>query len=239
MKNHVQTNGTTSYQDGTYLNSNPTWHEEDSSWKAQKVLNLLNKNSLNPQSIAEVGCGAGEILRCIANINHNATCYGYEISSQAFEICKKKEKTNLQFFHADLLSQELHDKYDLLMAIDVFEHIEDYIGFLRKLKSKGQYKIFHIPLDLSAQAVIRVSPIIYSRTKYAHLHHFTKEIALSALMLAGYEIIDYSYTSGSLELNNLGWKTRMLKFPRKFLFNINQDFAVRLLGGFSLLVLAK
>jgi hypothetical protein len=58
-------------------------------------------------------------------------------------------------------------------------------------------------------------------------------------MQAGYEIVDCRYTSGSLELGYLGWKTRLLKLPRKFLFAVNQDFAVRLLGGFSLIVLAR
>ena len=240
MKNTEQIIKNDTYQNGLYLENNPTWHEEDSSWKAEKILNMLAGNNLKPKSIAEVGCGAGEILRCMAKENPKADFHGYEISRQAFEFCKKKEDKNLRFFHTDLLDKELKDKYDLLMAIDVFEHVEDYLGFLRRLGTKGEYKIFHIPLDLSIQAILRVSPIVhFSRGKYGHLHHFTKEIALLTLEKAGYEIVDYEYTSGSLELGNLPWKTRLLKIPRKLLFMINQDFAVRLLGGFSLLVLAR
>jgi len=59
------------------------------------------------------------------------------------------------------------------------------------------------------------------------------------LRLAGHEIIDYSYTSDFFELNNLGWKIRILKFPRRFLLKIEQNFAVRLLRGFPLLVLVR
>ena len=45
-----------------YLIKNPTWHEEDSPYKASKILKILNKNSINPNSIFEVGCGYGGIL---------------------------------------------------------------------------------------------------------------------------------------------------------------------------------
>ena len=81
---------------------------------------------------------------------------GYEISQTAFELCKTKSKDNVTFFHKDLL--KVQDVYfDVAMAIDVFEHVEDYLGFLKKLKSKAEYKIFRIPLDLSVQTVLRSS----------------------------------------------------------------------------------
>ena len=53
------------YLDGTYLDKNPGWHEEDSAWKAEKILKILKRNKLKPSSICEVGCGAGEILSCL------------------------------------------------------------------------------------------------------------------------------------------------------------------------------
>ncbi len=44
------------YEDGTYLDNNPGWHEEDSPWKAKQIDNIIKKNSLNPKTICEVGC---------------------------------------------------------------------------------------------------------------------------------------------------------------------------------------
>jgi hypothetical protein len=66
----------------------------------------------------------------------NVIFSGYEISPQAFEICKKKERQNLRYFLRDLLDDN-EAVFELVLAIDVFEHIEDYIGFLRKLRAKG------------------------------------------------------------------------------------------------------
>ena len=227
------------YQDGTYHANNPTWGEEDSLWKAKQISRILRKNNIVPSTICEVGCGAGEILNCLAS-TYDADVFfsGYEISPQAHKICKKKEKQNLQFFLADLLVDR-EASFDVVMAIDVFEHVEDYFGFLRNFREKGRYKVFHIPLDLSAQAVLRCSPILRARESQGHIHFFTKETALATLKDTGYEVIDFFYTRGSLEIPNRGWRADLLKLPRRLLFSIQQDLAVRMLGGFSLLVLAK
>lgn len=226
------------YNDGTYLKNNPTWHEEDSPWKAKQIKKIIEKNALNSNRICEVGCGAGEILNQLSEQYSRKEFYGYEVSPQAFDLCKKKSKTNLTFLFQDLL-EENTEYFDIVMAIDVLEHVENYLGFLRKLKEKAEYKIFHIPLDLSVQNVFRSSPIIELRRTVGHIHYFTKETALETLKDTGYEIVDYFYTGGSLELPNRRWGAKLLKIPRKLAFSINKDLAVRVLGGYSLMVLAK
>lgn len=227
------------YKDGTYFDNNPTWHEEDSPWKAEQIEKMLRENNISPSTICELGCGAGKILSCLANsYDNNVIFSGYEISPQAFEICKKKEAKNINFYLKDLF-EERGALFDVIMAIDVFEHVDDYLGFLRKLRERGEYKIFHIPLDLSVQMVLRSSPILKRRASVGHIHYFTKETALATLKDTGYEVVDYCYTNSSLELPNRGWKANLLKLPRKLLFSIHHDIAVRILGGFSLLVLTK
>lgn len=42
------------------------------------------------------------------------------------------------------------------MLIDVFEHIEDYMDFLRSINSRAKYFVFHIPLDMYIQGLISV-----------------------------------------------------------------------------------
>jgi len=226
------------YTDGTYLHNNPTWHEEDSPWKAKQIEKILKDNRLNSINICEVGCGAGEILNQLSDRFPEKEFYGYEISTQAFELCKKKSKPNLTFQLQNLLDNN-SIFFDIVMAIDVFEHVDDYFGFLRKLKGKAEYKIFHIPLDLSVQTVLRSSPILNGRKSVGHIHYFTKETALETLKDTGYEIVDYFYTGGLLELPNRGWRANLLKIPRKIAFAIHKDLAVRILGGYSLMVLAR
>ena len=227
------------YGNGKYLVSNPDWHTADSPWKAKQIIKILSKNHLNPSTVCDVGCGAGEIIyQLYERLPSNTVFHGYEISPQAFKMCQTRKKDRIFFFLKDLL-KEYNVFFDLVLAIDVFEHIEDYFSFLRKLKNIGKYKIFHIPLDISVQSVVRKRAIMNWRETYGHIHYFTKDIALAALKDTGYEIIDYCYAPGSIELPNRNFKSSLLEIPRRLLFSLNKDFTVRLLGGFSLMVLAK
>lgn len=226
------------YQTGEYLEKNPTYHVEDSPFKADQILTMIRKHDLRPHSICEVGCGAGEILNQLqAQLPADIKYYGYEISPQAFELCRQRENERLHFFCEDLLKDSSRE-FDLLLCLDVFEHVEDYLGFLKGLQSKAEHKIFHIPLDLSVQWLWRTKPIMREREQAGHLHYFTKETALATLEHAGYEVVDWFYTPGAIA-NPRSLKAKLASFPRRVLSAVNQDLVVRILGGYSLLVLAR
>ena len=53
------------YADGEYLERNPLWHADESPFKVKQILRMLQKDSLHPQTICEVGCGAGEVLKLL------------------------------------------------------------------------------------------------------------------------------------------------------------------------------
>jgi hypothetical protein len=226
------------YADGTYLQSNPSWHEEDSPWKAGQVMKMLRRHNLQPSSIGEIGCGAGGVLNEVVSKLPGAIGVGYEVSPQAYEICSKKATGRLEFRLCDLL--QTGDYYDLMMALDVFEHVEDYIGFLRKLKRHGRSHLFHIPLDVNVQTVLRATPLKIVREELGHLHYFTKDTALRTLETAGYTIRDWFYGPGMLEgPPRKRLRARIAYLPRKIALSLNPDLAVRVLGGCTLLVLCQ
>jgi SAM-dependent methyltransferase len=231
----------TMYQDGEYQRNNPGWHAEDSPWKAGHIASLLKKHEIEPRRVCEVGCGVGEILvNLLPKFPASTQLTGFEISAQAFAVCRSKATARLHFSNANPFDQLNSDDqpFDVAMAIDVFEHVEDYLGFLRQMRGLARHKIFHIPLDLSVQTVLRGNPIRRVREIVGHLHYFTKETALASLQHAGYSIVDFRYTAGSLELPNRGWKASAGRLPRQLLSAVNPDLCVRILGGYSLLVLA-
>ena len=223
------------YSDSTYLAENPSWHLEDSAWKAKQILKMLNRNDLSPQSVGEIGCGAGGILSALhATLLPHVTFDGYDVSPQAIALAQERQQERLTFHRADLLSVPVH--FDLLLAMDVVEHVADYVGFLRALQGKATQHIFHVPLDMNVQMVLRSRRIMTTRTKSGHLHYFSKETALATLVDAGYDVVDYFYTAGGVELPG---RSRLARWPRALAFALNKDLAVRLLGGYSLLVLAQ
>jgi cyclopropane fatty-acyl-phospholipid synthase-like methyltransferase len=227
------------YTSGVYLEKNPSWHVEESPWKAKHIIQIMRKNHVLPEIICEVGCGAGEVLKQLQEkMDKDCSFWGYDISPQAFELTQSRANERLHFKLADI-RQEKDTFFDLILVLDVIEHLEDYFSFLREIKPKSKYKIFHIPLDLSAQTVLRPRGLLGVREAYEHLHYFTREIALQVLRDIDFEILDYCYTARAIEQPTHELRRNLLKLPRKLLFAMNQDFAVHLLGGWSLLVLAK
>ena len=163
---------------------------------------------------------------------------GFDISPDAFSICGPKETAAVKFFHDDLLATDKH--FDLALGIDVFEHVEDYLDFLRRLRAKATYKVFHVPLELSMLMLARSSSLLAMRQSVGHLHHFSKETALASLADTGYRVIDYCYTPVlDAGLYELDWKARMLGIPRRVLARVAPDASARIFGGYSLLVLAE
>lgn len=226
------------YKDGSYLEKNPGWHVEESEWKARQISRMLRLHNLVPETICDVGCGVGEVLKEVQKrVDDRCTLWGYDISPQAIAMSASRANEQLHFKLADI-RQEPDAKFDLLLVMDVIEHLEDYFSFLRAIQPKGQYKILHIPLDLSVQTLLRPHGLRYVHDTYGHIHFFTREIALKVLQDAGYEVLDSFYTSRAVELPTHLLGRRLLKLPRKALFTINQDLAARIVGGFSLLVLA-
>jgi len=223
------------YTDGTYLARNPAWHAADSGWKADRVVRLLERHGIAPKTVCEVGCGAGEVIAQVARRWPEARCTGYDISPQAWAMSSRKG-ARVEYRMGDALAGP--ERYDVALAIDVVEHVEDYPGFLRRLRTKATHKVFHFPLELCALWAARGEPLLRKRREVGHLHHFCKETALAALEDTGYRVVEHGYTPWATELARYGWKSSLLNGPRRALFALDPDAAVRLLGGYSLLVLA-
>jgi hypothetical protein len=214
------------------------WHEEDDPWKAKNIHTIISKNNINPKSICEVGYGAGGLLLNLAEYyKSDVQFYGYETLQEAYNISKPKETENVHFYYKDLLKEDAY--YDVVMAINVFTHIRDYLGFLSKLRTKGEYKVFHISLQITLYTVIRSQYFQNKDYMRSQLHYFNKDTALGTLKGTGYEIIDYFYTSRSLDLPKVAGKEKLWKFSAKVLSAINPDLAAKILGGFSLMVITK
>ncbi|WP_149242260.1 class I SAM-dependent methyltransferase [Dyadobacter sp. 32] len=228
------------YTDGAYLKNHPDWHAEDSKWKAEKITTLLNKNKVKPTTICEIGCGAGEILnRLYSSLPDKCNFVGYDISADAIEMATSRAKDRINFVQGDLLATLPPRSFDLLLMIDVFEHVDDYLGFLKKCKNLAEYKVFHIPLDMTVQKILRKQVLMDARHNVGHLHYFTRETALATLRDAGYEIIDSNFTPWGFEMPQKSLLKRIFRLPFWLFYQFNADLAVRIMGGSSLIVLAK
>ena len=225
------------YLDGTYFDKNPDWDRSDSKWKAELVKNILDSNLIYPSSIVEIGCGAGDVLRILRLSYQQVQLAGFDISPQ-LEAFWREDHSGIDFHLGDFFEQNII-KFDVMLMLDVFEHVRDPFTFLEKSRSHANYFVFHIPLDLSAQAVARSSPLLKVRRSVGHLHFYNKDLALETLNDCGYRVLEWRYSGISMMHINRSLRTRFGNLFRSFLSLLGRDISVRILGGETLVVLAK
>lgn len=224
------------YTDGSYRQLNPDWHTGDSQWKASRIDALLDRNRIAYSSCVEVGCGAGQVVANLARLRPGPSYRGYDVSPDAISYWQRNPG-DVEYHCADF--QKGTDQYDLLLLIDVFEHVEDYMGFLKRLRSRAQWFVFHIPLELHVSAILRDRQL-HSRQQVGHLHYFSSATALATLVDCGYAPICHELTPLALETRESRRPiTGIANVLRQVIAAASVDFAARLLGGYSLLVLAK
>lgn len=227
------------YITGDYHRKNPTWHTEDSPWKAEQIIRMMRRNNLTPETVCEVGCGAGEILRQLQRAMPNECEFrGYEISPQAFELCQERANEKLTFKLMDFL-EESDVCFDMILLIDLIEHLENYFNFLREIRSRSKYTILHVPLELTVKSLIHNMSMFEARKLYGHIHYFTKDLVLQVLSDAGYKVLDYFYTNISMVRPVESYKDRLKRLIRTTFFAAHEDLCVRFIGGFSIMILAR
>ena len=111
--------------------------------------------------------------------------------------------------------------------------------FLLGIKRRAEFLVIHFPLDLSALSVLREKPLLYVRNKVGHIHYFTKGLAIELLKECGFEVVDFQYTGATFSAPQRDIKTKLFSLFRRLIYSINKDMGVRLLGGETLIILAK
>ena len=234
------------YISGDYTKKNHSYHSEDSQYKWNNFANILyssNLNFRNVETIIDIGCGAGQILIDAnkSNLFNNKTIFkGYDINPDAINLAKKNSD-KVSFFNQDFLNLE-NEKGDLIIAADVFEHIQDKYDFLSKLKNKGNFFLFNIPLEISLFSMIRKKNIFkHSFDNVGHLHFYTKRTALLTLENSGFKILNFNLVNNRFEdfKKNKKIYSLIINIPQYIVEKLSKTLSSSIFGGYSLVVLAK
>jgi SAM-dependent methyltransferase len=226
------------YLNGDYAQKNPDWDSADAGWKAKKIAQLLADHECRPSSIVEIGCGSGAVLVAMREYFSQATFAGFDIAPGATGFWTEADKSGIRFELADYLALE-EPIPDLILVLDVLEHLGNPWEFLANLRDRAKLVAIHFPLDLSAISVLRERPLLQVRDKVGHLHYFTRGLALSLLHESGFEIIEARYTGAGMNAPKRSFKTKAAGLVRRLAYAIERDFGARLLGGETLMVLAR
>lgn len=228
---------TSRYSQDDYAVDNPDWHEDDAPWKAAHIRTILERNQIEWKTLADIGCGTGAIVGILSKDYPQSRMEGFEVSPYAHDLSRKRASDNLSFSMENAFQSG--KQFDVTMAIDVVEHVENPFEFLRAMRTMSRWQVIHIPLDMNALAVGRGWVLPEARRALGHIHYFSRDSALSMIAEAGLETIDSFYTAWAIDQSYKTWKKRLAAWPRRLAFRAAPDATVRLVGGWSLMVLSR
>lgn len=117
----------------------------------------------NPRRVLDAGCGTGDHTLYLARKYPKAEILGVDINADRIrenqENARRLGIANVRFEAANLCEADFASRFDLVVSIDVLEHIVNQTGALANLSRAlrpGGMAFFHIP-------TIRERPVPFSR----------------------------------------------------------------------------
>ncbi len=99
----------------------------------RQIHNHFNRNDIKGLSILDVGCGGGLVCEPLAQLGAKVT--GIDAGAKAIEVAKDHaELNNLDITYNCTTSDDHKGQYDVVLALEILEHLDDVEGFIASLK---------------------------------------------------------------------------------------------------------
>ena len=100
------------------------------SWHIRRELRELDKRGFSPEHIADAGSGSGQYVYYLSGKYPSARITGLDIKQEQVDDCMHfftsiGRSQKVEFQYADLTKLENQEEWDLVLSVDVMEHIED------------------------------------------------------------------------------------------------------------------
>jgi len=171
------------YNDRSYVANNPEVHREDSAFKFEQILNLLEKVQIhaNRIKILDVGGGAGVVGAMVADYfkrgGVDVEFVALDLSAEMLGIQSKSNPHIVRSWNCSVVDCREED-FDLVLMIDVIEHIPEKDVVAERLNEIGNNVIYNIPIQINVVDLLRNA---VNRGRYyseqtrliGHVHFFT------------------------------------------------------------------
>jgi SAM-dependent methyltransferase len=197
-------------------------------WHVKRALRRIERQYPEEATVLDAGSGFGQYTWRMSRMNKLWKIVSVDINSEQIEDCTRFfKKTGLServtFMIQDLTSLNDCDQYNIILSVDVMEHIKEdnlvFNNFFRSLKNKGVL-IISTPSDKGGSDVHNESEESFI-DEHVRDGYGIKEIT-QKLSDAGFNKIECGYTYG--KPGNISWRLSM-KYPVKML-NISYLFFI-------------
>jgi 2-polyprenyl-3-methyl-5-hydroxy-6-metoxy-1,4-benzoquinol methylase len=98
-------------------------------------------SALDVHTVLDVGCGSGENLTALAALGRYEVS-GVDISEEGIELARKHVPSAHVMSVLNVEERALHERFDLVMSIQVVEHIVDDVAALRNMAAMANKYVF-------------------------------------------------------------------------------------------------
>ena len=99
------------------------------------ILEAINKKNLNKTTVLDIGCGGGLVSEGLSKIG--ATVTGIDFIKENINVAKihsKKNNLKINYFVKDFEKERITSKYDVIIILEVLEHLNNWEDFVKKIK---------------------------------------------------------------------------------------------------------
>jgi SAM-dependent methyltransferase len=246
------------YEDGTYLARHPRLHAEDSAWKTCRIMPLVDRfvdlHRRPAVTLLDVGGGAGLVLAAVAARVRGRSGiapaqWALDVSRSMLDVQRQNNPELTRVWHEDICDCSIADKaVDLVLAIDVLEHIPEADRALAALARIARYAILKVPLERNVygtvyNAVKGGAPRRRAAQAIGHVHVFSYAALCSRverwcgrIVLAAFANVFAYYRSDRVAWARLPRVDRYLYAAAGRLHSVSPRLAAALCTDFLLLL---
>jgi len=177
----------------TELEEEAEWLRRGAAEKANSIEILLNRNTIKPKTILELGCGVGAVTTECQRRSLATKYIGVDYAPEAIDYLRK-HSAGIETIQGDITDPDfcIGDTCDVVVVSHVLEHLEEPAIFLVAMKNslKFSYAVIEVPLeDLVAS---KMKSVLRDRTanKAGHVQFFTVRTFEHLLSSNGFKIVD-------------------------------------------------
>lgn len=229
------------YQD-EYIRLHPDLHDADLESKITAVFKIL-PHDININSILDVACGSGKILIEVLKKLNSIRNVGIDISKKAINIAKQYDLEKKVLWITKDIFKFNQERFDLVLALDIIEHISDDKKFLNKMEELGQNLIIKAPIEknfinklFNILSFKKIDPLLDTKLRYGHVHHYSLKELMKLINGSSFSIKKINYMHLP-KRSKLFWEIwRIIFMPLWF---ISKEYYIKFNGGFLVLFLTR
>ena len=189
-------------------------------WHVKKALRKISRQYPGEASVLDAGSGFGQYTWRMSRMNSHWKIRAIDINEEQIADCNSFfEKSGLServaFYTGDLTILNDNNRYDLILSVDVMEHIEEDIrvfkNFYKSLKNNG-ILLISTPSDKGGSDVHGDNEESFI-DEHVRDGYSIQDIT-EKLTLAGFSSVEAGYTYG--KPGNISWRLSM-KYPIRML----------------------